>query len=227
MRSLIALSLSLALTGTASAAEIKATSHIDAVTVYPAGAEVVRTAHVKLERGEHALLLTDLPAEAVAASIRVGGKATAGLEIGSVDTRSVSVLRSDDTQATSERRRIEEAIEKLKDEKYTHQATIQAAETQKELIGNLTKLPRTPPPANGGAAAPPDWGQLFELIGKRTAEAQKAILDTQIKVREVEREIEDLEGKLALLAPSQQARTEVKVALTAAAELEADMVIRY
>jgi uncharacterized protein (TIGR02231 family) len=227
MRSLMVLSLSLALAGVAAAAEIKGSSRIDAVTVYPAGAEVVRTARVRLEKGEHTLLFADLPAEAIAASIRVEGKVTAQLLIGSVDTRVVSVPRSDDAAAAGERRRVEEAIEKLRDEKSALQATIQAAETQKKLIENLTTLPGTPPPATGGAVAQPDWGQLFELIGKRAAEAQRSILDTQIKVREVDRQIRDLEDKLASLAPRQQRRTEVKVALEAAAAVEADMVIRY
>ena len=219
--------MSLALAGAATAAEIKGTSRIDAVTVYPAGAEIVRTARVKLERGEHTLLFADLPAEAVASSIRVEGKATGKLEIGSVDTRSVAVPRADDAVAASERRRIEEAIEKLKDEKAALQVSVQAAETQKKLIENLTKLPGAPAPAGGAQPAQPDWGQLFELIGRRAAEAQKAILDTEIKVREVDRRIKDLQGKLASLAPTQQTRTEVKVFLSAAEALEADMVIRY
>src|SRR5262245_29851979 len=225
MRSLIVLPFSLALAGTAAAAEIKGTSRIDAVTVYPSGAEIVRRATVKMEKGEHTLLLSDLPAEAVAASIRVEGKATGGLEIGSVDTRSVSVPRGDDAVAASERRRIEEAIEKLKDEKSALQATVQAAEAQKKLIENLTRLPAALAPAN--AVVQPDWGQLFELIGKRTAEAQNAILDTEIKVREVDRQIKDLQGKLGSLAPSKQSRTEVKVSVTADDALEADMTIRY
>ena len=227
MRLLIAWSLWLVLVGVAMAAEVKGTSRIDAVTVYPAGAEIVRTARVKLERGEHTLLFADLPAEAVAASIRVEGKATAKLEIGSVDSRNVSVPRGDDAVAASERRRVEEAIEKLKDEKAGLQAYVQAAEAQKKLIDNLTKLPAARLPANTGAVAQPDWGQLFELIGKRTAEAQKTILDTQIKVREVDRQIKDLQGKLASLAPTKQARTEVKVFVSAADALDADMVIRY
>jgi uncharacterized protein (TIGR02231 family) len=227
MRSLMALSFSLALAGSAAAAEIKGVSRIDAVTVYPSGAEIVRTARVKLEKGEHTLLFSDLPAEAVAASIRVEGKATAGLEIGSVDTRSVSVPRGDDAMAATERRRIEDAIEQLKDERSALSASIQAAETQKKLIDNLTKLPATPAPAGSSPAVQPDWGQLFELIGKRAGEAQKGILDTEIKVRNVDRQIKDLEGKLASLAPGQQARTEVKVALAAQASQEADMVVRY
>jgi uncharacterized protein (TIGR02231 family) len=227
MRLWIALAVSLTCAGAAAAAEIKGASRIDAVTVYPAGAEVVRTARTKLDAGEHTLLFADLPAEAVAGSIRVEGKATGKLEIGAVDTRTVSVPRTDDAAVASERRKVEEAIESLKDERAALQIAVQAAETQKKLLDSLTRLPSTPPPANAGTAAQPDWGQLLELIGKRTAEAQQAILATGLKVREVDRRIRDLQGKLASLAPTRDRRTEVKVFLTAGAGLEADIVIRY
>jgi N-terminal domain of unknown function (DUF4140) len=74
MRLLIASSLSLALAGAAMAAEVKSPSRIDAVTVYPTGAEIVRTARVKIERGEHTLLFADLPAEATTpSSLRSAG----------------------------------------------------------------------------------------------------------------------------------------------------------
>jgi uncharacterized protein (TIGR02231 family) len=227
MRLWIALSLSLALAGAAGAAELKGTSRIDAVTVYPAGAEIVRIARVKLDRGEHTLLFADLPAEAVASSIRVEGKATGKLEIGAVDTRSVSLPRTDAAAVASERRKVEEVIEKLKDEKAALQVVVQAAETQKKLIESLTRLPSAPPPASGAAPSQPDWGQLLELIGRRTAEAQQVILDTQIKVREIDRRIRDLQGKLASLAPTQDRRTEVKIFVAAGEALEGDMVIRY
>jgi uncharacterized protein (TIGR02231 family) len=227
MRLLLALCLVATLVGSVQAAEVKGASRIDAVTVYPSGAEVTRIGKVKLERGEHTLLFNDLPANAVSSSIRVEGKASGRLEIGSVDTRSVSVPRADDAAAATERRRVEDAIEKLRDENAALQALVSAAEIQKKLIDNLTRLPATPPSPNATSSAQPDWGQLFGLIGERAAQAQKTILDTQIKMREVDRQIKDLEGKLASLAPTQQARTEVKVAVNAAAPLEADIVIRY
>jgi len=47
MRLFIALPLSLALAGAAAAADVRGTSRIDAVTVYPSGAEITRTARVK------------------------------------------------------------------------------------------------------------------------------------------------------------------------------------
>jgi uncharacterized protein (TIGR02231 family) len=226
MRLLIALCLVPAIAAGAHAAEVKGASRIDAVTVYPSGAEVTRIGKVKVDAGEHTLLFADLPANAVSSSIRVEGKATGKLQIGSVDTRSVSVPRVDDAVAASERRRVEDTIETLKDEKAALQASVVAAETQKRLIDNLTQLPTRPIPAHD-ASTQPDWGQLFGLIGERAAQAQKAILDAQIKIRGVERQIKDQEGKLASLAPTQQARTEVKVSVNAGGPLEADIVIRY
>jgi uncharacterized protein (TIGR02231 family) len=227
MRLPIALAVLLLCVPGAHAADLKGTSRIEAVTVFPAGAEVTRVGRVKLERGDHVILFTDLPARAIASSIRVEGKATGKLEIGSVDTRRVFVPRTDETVATTERKRIEDAIEKLKDEKGGLQATVQAAETQKKLIGNLAQLPTQPPPVQGGAPPQPDWTQLFGLIGQRMAEAQKTILDTQIKIRENERQTKDLEGKLASLAPAQEERTEAKVFVNASGPLEADISIRY
>src|SRR5215467_4866623 len=183
------------------AAEVKGTSRIDAVTVFPSGAEVTRVGKVRLEAGDNVILFTDLPARAIHSSIRVEAKATGGLEIGSVDSRRTFVPRSDDVIATSERKRVEDAIEKLKDDRAVLQTSVQAADMQKALIGNLAQLP-THPPAGGAAVPQPDWGQLLGLIGERLAEAQKVVLDAQIKVRTVDRQIKDLEGKLASLAPA-------------------------
>jgi uncharacterized protein (TIGR02231 family) len=207
----------------AHAAEINGTSRIDAVTVYPSGAEITRVAKVRIEGGDHVILFTDLPARAVHSSIRVEGKATAALEIGSVDSRRTSVPRTDDAIAATERKR----MEKLKDERALLQAAVQAAEAQKTLIGNLAQLPTRPAPAGGAAAAEPDWAQLFAIIGERFAQAQKVVLDTQVKMREIDRQIADLQGKLASLAPALVERTEVKVFVNAAAPLDADIAIRY
>lgn len=228
MRLLIALALTLpALVSGAYAADINGTSRIDAVTVFPSGAELTRVGKVRLQAGDHVILFTDMPARAIASSIRVEGKATGKLEIGSVDSRRVFVPRTDAAVAATERKRIEDAIEKLKDDKAVLQASVQAAEAQKTLIGNLAQLPTRPAPPNGAPAPQPDWGQIFGLIGQRFAEAQKAVIDTQIRMREVDRQIKDLEGKLVSLAPAQDERTEVKIFVNAGGPLEADIAIRY
>jgi len=226
MRSLTTLSLLLASTASVMSAEIKGSSRIDAVTVYPSGAEVTRTGRVTMEGGEHVILFTDLPAQALPGSLRVEGRANGTLEIGSVDTRRVFVSRSDTALAASERKQIEDAIEKLKDERALLQAAIDAAQAQKALINNLANLPMQPSAPNS-AAMQPDWAQLFTLIGQRSAEAQKTILDSQIRMRETDRQIADLTRKLTTVAPAQEERTEVKVFVNAAGTLDADLTIRY
>jgi uncharacterized protein (TIGR02231 family) len=226
MRSLTTLSLLLASTASVMSAEIKGSSRIDAVTVYPSGAEVTRVGRVTIERGEHVILFTDLPAQALSGSLRVEGKATGTLEIGSVDTRRVFVARSDSAVAATERKQIEDTIEKLKDERALLQASVDAAQAQKTLINNLANLPMQPSAPNS-AATQPDWSQLFTLIGQRSAEAQKTILDSQIRIRETDRQIADLTRKLTTVAPAQEERTEVKVFVNAAGVLDADLTIRY
>jgi uncharacterized protein (TIGR02231 family) len=223
-----AMILAVLMTSTAAgAAEVAATSRVAAVMVFPTGAEVTRLGKVKLEPGDHAILFTDLPARALSSSIRVEAKASGKLEIGSVDSRRVFVPRSDSSNAASERKRLEDVIEKLRDEKSALEGSIKAAEAQRTLINNLAQLPMRPLPGSAAAPAEPDWGQLFVLIGQRSGEAQKSILDTQIKVREVERQIKDLEGKLASVAPTQDERTELKVFVNATSALEADFTIHY
>lgn len=208
------------------AAEVPAVSKIDAVTVFPMGAEVVRVAKVQLDKGEHTILFQDLPAGAVEGSIRVEGSATGKLEIGSVDTRRLFVPRADAEASASEQRRLENEIEALRDERAGLEAQVQAAETQKSLIGNLAQLPSRPAPANG-AERGEDWTAILALIGAGSAEAQRALQAAQIKIRDVDRRIGDLEIKLQELAPQKTERTEAKVFVVTQSALEADITLRY
>ncbi len=222
-----AAAFALLLAHSAHAAEVTATSKIASVTVFPSGAEVSRTAKIKLEKGEHTVIVQDLAAEAVPGSIRVEGKATGKLEIGSVDSRRLFVPRTDAANAESERRRIEDEIEKLRDEKAVFEAAVQAAETQKTLIANLAQLPTRPAPGAGQAERGEDWAQVLTIIGTATTNAQRASLEAQSRMREIDRSIEDLDKKLASLAPPREERTEVKVFVAAGSPLEADLTVSY
>ena len=63
--------------------------------------------------------------------------------------------------------------------------------------------------------------------GSAPLEAQKVVLETSVKLRDIDRQIADLEKKLVALAPTQEERTEVKVFVTAAAALDAELSVRY
>ncbi len=222
-----------ALAGTAIAAEMPVVSRIETVTVFPSGAEATRAARLPIEKGEHTLIISDLPAEVVPGSIRVEGKATAGLEIQSVDTRRRYIPRADQEALQAERKSIEDQIEKLRDERGLIQGQEDAAQTQKMLLQNLAEMPGRPQAQEGqpAPAAEPvprtDWQQVLSLIGTGMVDAQRSALDAEVKKRDLDRRVEELEKKLSALAPGRQEQTEVKVFVVAAAPLEADLSIRY
>jgi uncharacterized protein (TIGR02231 family) len=210
----------------ARADDIKATSRIDAVTVFPRGAEVTRLARLQIRAGEHAIVLDDLPGLAIPNSIRVEGRATGRLEIGAVDSRRFQLQRTDIAQIAAETKRLETEIEKLGDDKAIIQAAIQAAEAQKSFIANLATLPTRP--IGGAASVPqPDWSQLYGLIGERMEKAHHTIVDLSVKSREIDRTIEDLKKKQRALAPAPADRTEIRIAATAGSAIEADLIVRY
>jgi len=213
--------------GAAVAVELPATSRVDAVIVFPSGAEVTRTARLTLDKGEHTVVFNDLPAEAVPGSIRVDGKATAKLDIQSVDTRRRYVARSDQAVLQTERKRIEDEIERLRDERGLAQGQQDAAQTQKALLTNLAELPGRAEGQQGQTVPQTDWAQILALIASGMTDAQKSALDAEVKKRDLDRQIEDLEKKLSALAPARVEQTEVRVFVAAAAQLEADLTVRY
>lgn len=228
MRTLIAAASAAMITGSAYAAEISATSKVDAVTVFPAGAEVTRLAKLQLDKGEHVLVFNDVPAQAAPDSIRIEGRSTGKLQIGSVDSRRLFVARTDEAAAASERRKIEDELDTLRDARATLDGQVLAAETQKMLLANLAQLPLRPAPQPGAAGAPQeDWQRVLGLIATGTGDAVRAAQDAQVRMRDLDHKIEDLEKKLASLAPSREERTEVKVYVSAADALEADVTVRY
>ena len=229
MRIVLAVVAMLACVDAAAAADVTATSKIDSVVVFPSGAEVRRIARLKLDAGEHTILFGDLPEQAVHNSIRIEGKATGQLEIGSIDTRRISVPRLDPHVAASNRKRIEDEIEKLKDERARHQAEQQAAEAQKSFLANLVQLPARAPQQVSSGTAPgrEDWSLVLALIAKEMPTAHKAMLEAQIKIRESDRRIRELEQQLKAEGPRTLERTEVKVFVSVRAPLEADLALRY
>lgn len=226
MRHLWSLAFVLTCSVSAHAAELSATSRVEQVTVFLSGAEVTRLSKVSIDKGDHVLTIVDVPATAVPGSIRVEGAATGKLDITSVDTRRTYLQRADSQAADAERKKAEDEIEALRDQKAAIDAIATASETQKTLITNLAQLPTRPAPVSGSAAGE-DWSRILGVIAQGSADATKTLVDAQVRSRDIERKIEDLEKKLASLAPPKTEQTEVKVYVTAASPLEADLTIRY
>jgi len=212
--------------GGAMAADAVASSSIDSVTVFPSGAEVTRRAKVKIAAGEGRIVFPDLPAQAIAGSIRVEGKSAGKLEIGSVDTRRMFVPRTDVAANEIERRKLEEQIEALRDVRGVYEGQVQSAETQRTLLSNLAELPKVPPPQLSSGPGM-DWKAVLGTIGSGTIEAKRIELEGNAKIRDTDRQIKDLQGKLQAIAPGRDERTEVAVFVSAGGDLEADLTVKY
>ncbi len=209
------------------AIEVTAPSRVDAVTVFLSGAEVTRVAKVKLDKGEHTVVFNDVPASAVQGSIRVEGKATGKLDIGSVDTARKYLARAESQAADAERKKIEDELEALRDQKTVLDAQVQASETQKQLIANLAQLPMRPAPAGGMGGISEDWMRVLTQIAQGTTDASRLGIEAQLKIRDLDRRIEDLDKRLSSLAPAKTDQTEVRVYVDAGSPLDADFIVRY
>ena len=211
----------------ARADDIAGTSRIEEVTVFPRGAEIARVVRIKVPAGNHTVILRDLPADAVASSIRVEGKASGRLELGTVDNRRFALPL--DQSVSAERKAIEDEIERRGDQIASLKAEIETRETQKAFIGNLSQLPTRPasPPPPGSAPVNERWSDILALIGTSSADVHRALINARLNIRGIEREIVDLRRRLAALAPRQENRTEVRINLAAAAALEAVLTVRY
>ena len=228
MRFVFAAAFLAAMPFSALAAEVPATSTIDDVTVFLSGAEVTRIAKVHIDKGEHTIVIGDVPASAIPGSIRVEGKATGKLDIGSVDTAKKLLQRAESEAADKQRKVLEDTIQTLKDQRTTVEAQAQAAKTQKKLIANLAQLPTRPAPQSTSAVPPTDdWPKVLALIAQATGDASKLALEADQKIREINRQISDAEKQLAALAPARTEQTEVRVHVVAQTPLEADLSVHY
>ena len=81
MNGLLAIAVFGLMPAAAHAAEVTAVSKIGSVTVFPSGAEVSRTAKVKLDKGEHTLIIQDLAAEEAPAVDRTDFQFAVGLAL--------------------------------------------------------------------------------------------------------------------------------------------------
>ncbi len=207
------------------AADLKAPSHVDAVTVYPSGAEVTRVTEAHLLAGETTLILEDLPGELDAQSIRVEGAGGAGLEIGSVDSKLVYLSTA---AQDAERKNLEKEIETLGDERQALDQTLSDADYQKRLLLSLADkqlVPSTDEKSKAVDAA--QLGSLLDLVSAKLSVISKTIHEAQIRQRDIDKQVGELHNKLAGIAPAQVARMQVAVHLTAPAETNGTFKVKY
>lgn len=209
----------------ASAAEVKAPSVVEAVTVYPRGALVTRTATLKVPAGEGVIRLPGLSAGLVVDSLTVQAQSTAKLRIGSVDVRHVDPTVDDEPEQTP----LQKELRKLQDERAVLDDVITAANAEIRFLEGLTGGGPVPLGA-GQPAARPTIGELKDvmaLVGTGTREARERIRKAEWKQRDLDEAIARLQRKIDQAPQPTDMAVEAAVAYQADTEGETKVTVVY
>jgi uncharacterized protein (TIGR02231 family) len=202
----------------ARAAEVEATSAVDAVTVYPDGASVIRAVTADIAAGDTTLVIKDFPLTLDPSSLRVEGEADTKLTIGAIDTRPPRAAPPVNLPELDKR------IEALKDERADLQGVIAAANARRKFAERFAEASPAEIGDKGEARPLADWRAAFAAVAEEVASADSAIRDAARKQRDIDREVSRLQSDRAIKPPS---RLEVRIDLAAAAATKATLRVSY
>ena len=202
----------------ARAADVAASSAVDAVTVYPDGASVTRIISLDLPAGDNSAVLKDFPLTLDPSSLRVEGEAGAKLTIGAIDARPPRAAPPVNLPELDKR------IEALKDERANLQGAIDAATARRKFAERFAEASPAGIGDKGEARPIAEWRAAFAAVAEEVASADAAIRDAERKQRELDREIARLEHDRAQKPPS---KLEVRIDLAAAAATKATLRVTY
>lgn len=204
--------------GEGRAANIDASSAVDAVTVYPDGASVTRLITLDLPAGDNTAVLKDFPLTLDPSSLRVEGEGSTKLTIGSIDARPPRAVPPANLPELDQR------IEALKDERNGLQGAIDAANARRKFAERFANTAPTGIGEKGEARPIAEWRAAFAAVGEEIAAADTAIRDAQRKQRDLDREIARLEQDRAHKPPN---KLEVRIEVAAAAATRATLRVTY
>lgn len=208
------------------AEEITAPSKIDAVTVFPQGAEITRLVTTQVKKGEHTLRLDDLPGDVDPQSIRVSSISNGNLEIRSIDSNHVHV--TSDAELAGQRKALEAQIETLQDQVTSFNQQKLTLDYQRKLIQDSAIRPLSVSQNNNDTqSAPLDLGNLFDLVAERLQKLDEQTLELKIKIRKTSQAIHDLHIKLSELAPKQYVKLNVAVDFASDQNMDAEFLVKY
>jgi uncharacterized protein (TIGR02231 family) len=200
------------------AANLDATSTVDAVTVYPDGASVTRLITLDLPEGESALTAKDFPLGLDVSSLRVEGDAAANVVIDAVDAkppRAAPPLNLPE---------IDKQIEALKDARADLDDAVAAATARRKFAERFADSAPAGLGDKGEARPLSEWRAAFAAVSEEVATADSAIREAVRKQRDIDRDIARLEADRASKPP---AKLELRIDLAAAAATRATLRVTY
>ena len=200
------------------AAEIEASSQIDAVTVYPDGATVTRLIRLDLPAGDSTLFARDFPLTLDPSSLRVEGEGGARLVIGAVDAR--PPLPAPPANLPQ----IDRRIEALRDGATALDGEIASATARRKFAERFAETSPAGLGEKGEARPLSEWRAAFAAVAEEIATADNTVRDARIKQRDIDREIARLEAERNATPPK---KLEVRIDLNADAAAPALLRVTY
>ncbi len=213
-------------TAPALAEEFKVNSAIDAVLVYPQGADVSHVAEVTLRAGDHQLVLENLPGSIDPQSIRVAGEAGDGVEIASVDSKSLPLQSVDIDQ---QRRDLQRKIDGLMDERSALDGVVSDADVQRQFLLALANKQLTPQTSEATSVSVDSvaLNGLLDVMQQRLAGLAKTTHDARLRQKNIDLSVADLQLNMSTLAPQAEYRSTVVVHLAAVKNTSAKFRVSY
>ena len=199
-------------------------SRIDAVTVYPRGADVTRVASVSLAPGANVVMLEGLPG-----NVNLG-RVTATVEDRRVEVRSINLdVREQRDAYDAEVRRLEDAITQVKDAIEEIDDGIAAAELQLKFLERLAQdyARSERGEAAAGRADIASWQQAMDSIGSGASGAMEKIRNARKLRRDEEKELSVLERELENKRGRRADSAVLRISLASEASLESTLRVTY
>jgi uncharacterized protein (TIGR02231 family) len=196
------------------AEDVKATSRIDAVTVYRSSARVTRVAEARLGAGDGRVLLEGLPESLDDDSVRVSGKGTARARI-----FGVSVERVTAEAPAAEVRAAEERLEGLLSEDRALEDAIRVARERSKFVESLRSTyseERAKNLAVRGLSAR-EWADMARFVEAELSASASAVRKAEASRRDLSRRIAAARAELEKLQAKRS-----RITKTVAVELSAD-----
>lgn len=199
-------------------------SRIDAVTVYPRGADVTRVAHISLTPGANSVLLEGFPGDIDL------GRLTAMVEDEAVEVRSIRLdVREQREAYDAEVRRLQAAIAEVNDAIDAINDEIAAAELQLKFLEGLAQdyASRERREAVTGQADIASWQQAIDSIGSGASGAKENIRNARKSRREKEAELSMLERELENKRDRREDSAVLRISLDSESSLKSNLRVTY
>ena len=199
-------------------------SRIDAVTVYPRGAEVTRVAAITLTPGSNTVMLDGFPGDISLGRIQARADEVA------VEVRSIRMdVREQREAYDAEVRRLEEAITQAKDAIAAIDDEIAAAELQLKFLNGLAQgyASKERTEAAAGQADIASWQQALDSIGRGASGAMERARNARISRRDMEKNLSVLERELENKRDRRADSARLLVSLASPSALETSLRVTY